>query len=117
MKRLSALFLALLMALSLCACGGSGEDTAALGKYNCTSISMNDIDLEGNGEWLELQDGGKVALYVGGETHSGTFTLEENTLSMTIDGQEAGSGTLENGVLTMDILGATCVFQQETAEE
>ena len=48
MKRLSALFLALLMALSLCACGG-GVDPA-LGKYNCTSIVMNDINLDGSGE-------------------------------------------------------------------
>lgn len=115
MKRLSALFLALLMALSLCACGGGADP--ALGKYNCTSIVMNDINLDGSGEWLELKDGGKASVYMGGETRNADYTLEENTLTMTIDGQEVGTGTLDNGVLTLDFLGMTCVFEQEAAEE
>lgn len=114
MKRLSALFLALLMALSLCACGGGAD--SALGKYTCTSIVMNDIDLGSSGEWLELKDDGKASVYMGGETHSAEYTLEENVLTMTIDGQEVGTGTLENGVLTLEYLGMTCVFEQEAAE-
>ncbi len=115
MKRLSALFLALLMALSLCACGGGADP--ALGKYNCTSIVMNDINLDGSGEWLELKDGGKASVYMGGETRSADYTLEENTLTMTIDGQEVGTGTLDNGVLTLEFLDLTFVFEQEAAEE
>lgn len=115
MKRLSALFLALLMALSLCACGG-GVDPA-LGKYNCTSIVMNDINLDGSGEWLELKDGGKASVYMGGETRSADYTLEENALTMTIDGQEVGTGTLDNGVLTLEFLDLTFVFEREAAEE
>lgn len=116
MKRVSALFLALLMALSLCACGGS-QDSAALGKYHCTSISMNGINMEGNGEWLELKEDGKASLYMSGETRSAEYALEESSLTVTIDGQQVGAGTLDKGVLTLDILGATCVFAQETAAE
>lgn len=116
MKRLSALFLALLMALSLCACGGS-RDSAALGKYHCTSISMSDINIEGSGEWLELKEDGEASLYMSGKTRSAEYTLEESTLTITIDGQQVGVGTLDNGVLTLDILGATCVFEQAAAEE
>ena len=115
MKRLSALFLALLMALSLCACGGGADP--ALGKYNCTSIVMNDIDLGSSGEWLELKDGGKASVYMGGETRSADYTLEENALTMTIDGQEVGTGTLDNGVLTLEFLDLTFVFEREAAEE
>ena len=115
MKRLSALFLALLMALTLCACGGGADP--ALGKYNCTSIVMNDINLDGSGEWLELKDGGKASVYMGGETRSADYTLEENALTMTIDGQEVGTGTLDNGVLTLEFLDLTFVFEQEAAEE
>lgn len=116
MKRVSALFLALLMALSLCACGGS-QDSSALGKYHCTSISMNGINMEGNGEWLELKEDGKASLYMSGETRSAEYALEESSLTVTIDGQQVGAGTLDKGVLTLDILGATCVFAQETAAE
>lgn len=116
MKQLSALFLALLMTLSLCACGGSKADPN-LGKYNCTSIVMNDVNLGSGDEWVELQAGGKASVYMSGETRNAEYTLEENALTMTIDGQEVGSGTLENGVLTMDFLGMTCVFEQEVAAE
>lgn len=112
MKRLSALFLALLLALALCACGGGAEEPA-LGKYNCTSIVMNDINMDGSGEWLELKEGGKASVYMAGESRSAEYTLEDNALTITIDGQQVATGTLDNGVLTMDFLGMACVFEQE----
>lgn len=116
MKRVSALFLALLMTLALCACGGS-LNSSALGKYHCTSIIMNDVHLEGSGEWLELKEDGKASLYMSGETRSTEYTLEDSTLTMTIDGQQVGTGTLKKGVLTLEILGTTCVFEQESDQE
>ena len=55
---------------------------------------------------------GVAFIYMGGETRNADYTLEENTLTMTIDGQEVGTGTLDNGVLTLDFLGMTCVFEK-----
>ena len=54
---------------------------------------------------------------MGGETRSADYTLEENALTMTIDGQEVGTGTLDNGVLTLEFLDLTFVFEREAAEE
>lgn len=116
MKKISALCLALLLALSLCACGGSA-DTESLGKYNCTSISMQDMTLEGSGQWLELQEGGKATLFVSDQTYTGEYTLADGAFTLNIDGQDAAAGTLEGDTLTIDLLGATLTFVKEAEAE
>ncbi|MCF0123582.1 MAG: hypothetical protein HUJ67_05675 [Ruminiclostridium sp.] len=115
MKRFSALFLALLLALSLCACGSSSVDIT--GKYLCTSIVMNDVDLGSSGEWLELNEDGTASIFISGQSRSAEYTLEEGAFTLTINGQTSGTGTLESGVLTMDFMGMTCIFRQEAPAE
>lgn len=112
MKRLPLLCLSLLLTLSLCACGGVGS--ADLGKYTCTSIVMNGMDLGASKEWIELKEDGQAALFMQNETHSATYSLEGGVLTLTnMDGNPLGSGTLEGGKLTMDLMGMTCIFQLE----
>ena len=109
MKRFLTLLLSLDLTLTLCACGG-GEDTAHVGQYDCTAVTMDDVTIDSIDGTLDLQKGGKGALTLSGESYSLTHTLEEGTLTLTIDGQEA-TGTYADGVITVDLFGATCTFE------
>ena len=91
MKRYLTLLLSLVLTLTLCACGG-GEDTAHVGQYDCTSVTMGDVVIDSIEGSLDLQKGGK------------------GTLTLTIDGQDA-TGTYADGVITVDLFGATCTFE------
>ncbi|MGM9579273.1 MAG: hypothetical protein ACI3VS_07810 [Evtepia sp.] len=110
MKKFTALCLALLMALTLCACGSSAEEN--LGKYTCTSIVMGDVDLGGGDEWIELQADGKAVLYMMSQTYNAEYTLEGSAFSLSVDGQAVASGTLENNTIRVDLQGMTCVFEK-----
>ena len=109
MKRFLTLLLSLVLTLTLCACGG-GEDTAHVGTYDCTSVTMGDVTVDSIEGSLDLQKGGKGTLTRSGESYSLTHTLEENTLSRTVDGQVA-TGTFADGLITVDLFGATCTFE------
>ena len=109
MKRFLALLLSLVLTLTLCACGG-GEDTAHVGTYTCTSVTMGDVTVDAIEGSLDLQKGGKGTLTLSGESYSLTHTQEEGTLTLTIDGQDA-TGTFADGVITVDLFGATCTFE------
>ena len=110
MKKLTALCLALLMALTLCACGSSAEDN--LGKYTCTSIVMGDVNLGGGDEWIELQADGKAVLYMMSQTYNAEYTLEDSAFSLSVDGQAVATGTLDNNTIRVDLQGMTCVFEK-----
>ena len=116
MKRVLTLILALVMALSLCACGGGSgssggsEDAACVGTYTCTTITMGDATIEAPEGSLDLQKGGKGTLVMSGDTFDVTYTLEEDALTLTVDGQDA-AGTYADGVVTVDLFGATCTFE------
>ena len=109
MKRFLALLLSLVLTLTLCACGG-GEDTAHVGTYDCTSVTMGDVVIDTIEGSLDLQKGGKGTLTLSGETYDLTHTLSDGTLTLTIDGQDA-TGTFADGVITVDLFGATCTFE------
>lgn len=108
MKRLSLWILALLMALSLCACGSSGQPT--LGTYTCTSMVMNDMDLGSSGEWIQLDEDGRAVVYISGESRHAEYTLEEEAFTLTMEGQTVGTGTLGEGRLTLDYMGMVWTF-------
>lgn len=126
MKKLLVLTLALMLALTLCACG-SGEKAAAddpnVGKYLCTSVVMEGMELGADGEYLDLQADGVCEFYFYESPDSGTWSLDGETLTMTVpyaDMDLNATGTLKDGVITMTIpeLGdATMTFQLEGIEE
>ena len=112
MKKWISLLAAVILTMSLCACGGDSE----LGKYNCTSIVVNGMDLGAGEEWIELKEDGAAVLFIQNETHAATYTLDGKAISVSWAGQEVGGGTLEDGKLTLDIMGMTCIFQMAAAE-
>ena len=121
--------LTLVLALTLCACGGSAEPseptetpvTAAsndpnLGTYTCTSVKMDDMDIGAEGQWIQLNPQGNAVIFLVDEPDEGQWSLNGSIFTLTITGETVGTGTLENGVLTLDLMGTQCVFLRDGAE-
>lgn len=110
MKKVVILMLALIMCVAVLAgCGEKGPDVT--GKYLVTSSTSYGETTEGNGEWIELKNGGKASYY-SGDNYDGsegiTFEMEwkldgENfTGKVTLMGMSNDcNGTLKDGVLSV----------------
>ena len=130
MKKIISLALALVLVLSLTACGGRDGGKSAdpnLGKYIGTEYSSDGSSwysladvLEGE-SYIELKDGGKGVFCLGGDATDVKWTLENGgALKMTQDSLES-NGTLKDGLITLtDIWGndeVTITFWKEGGSE
>ena len=84
---------------------GGGDVT---GKYVATRIGMMGMEATGDmlelmGEcYLELKDGGKCTMAMGGDSMDGTWKLSGDKISCELDG-ETMSGTLKNGKMEVSV--------------
>lgn len=120
MKKWMAMLLALAMLWTMTACGGARYDEALMGLYTCYAVEalgvqMPDEDVLTDTATMELRQGGKGRMHLEGEDGAFTYTLTGAVLSVEVDG-EKGSGTLKDGILTLEILGMTMYFVQEGME-
>ena len=122
MKKIMALLLTLAMLLSLAACGGSAEEDPNAGKYLGTTAKALGMTMEMSevypGEtWVELKSGGKGTIMLDGDDFSMKWTLEGETITITIEGVDS-VGTLADGVITVDLMnmGVEMSFLKEGAE-
>ena len=136
MKRLTVLCLSLLLALSLCACGGESpaEETtdpatesaatettpetapeskpASENRYTGTGIMMGQTAMEGEESWLELEPDGTAVLFLADSEFAGTYTLTDGALTVSFPDLGDGTGTLSGDVVTLDIINMTCTFEK-----
>ena len=138
MKRLTVLCLTLLLALSLCACGGDtpAEETtdpatesaatettpeatpeteskpASENRYTGTGILMGQTPMEGEESWLELEPDGTAVLFLADSEFAGTYTLTDGALAVSFPDLGDGTGTLSGNVVTLDIINMTCTFEK-----
>ena len=138
MKRLTVLCLSLLLALSLCACGGDApaEETtnpatesaatetqpeaapetetkpASENRYTGTGIVMGQTAMEGEESWLELEPDGTAVLSIADSQFAGTCTLTDGALAVSFPDLGDGTGTLSGNVVTLDIINMTCTFEK-----
>lgn len=129
MKKLISLALALVLVLSLTACGSKdGGDSADpnLGKYLGAEfsgdgnewLSLDEVYDEGE-SYIELKSGGKGEFCLGGDATDIKWTLEsDGALKLTRDDMES-NGTLKDGLITLtDLWGnnVTITFVKEDGE-
>ena len=129
MKKLISLALALVLVLSLTACGSKdGGDSADpnLGKYLGAEfsgdgnewLSLDEVYDEGE-SYIELKSGGKGVFCLGGDATDIKWALEsDGSLKLTRDNLES-NGTLQNGIITLtDLWGnnVTITFVKEDGE-
>lgn len=106
MKKLFSLILALLLLITLGACGKSGgrSDDALVGKYVAVSGTAMGVTLSGDdmaGFKLELMSGGKAKLNVEGTTAEGKWKNDDNTLTLTIENTDM-VGKLDKDTITFE---------------
>ncbi len=131
MNRLLALMLAMILIFSLSACRTSPQEAPAppsqaetppavsdpnLGRYTCTSATMNGTDLGPDGQWLNLEANGKALLFLGGEADEATWTLSGVAFTLTMGSETVATGTLSNGTLTATLMGMDCIFVKDAQE-
>ena len=114
MQKVLTLVLALALALCLSGCGGTGDINPDTDVYQATAIEMWGIEMTvdevyPNGASLELKDNGKATLNLDGTKSSCKWTLEGIDLSLDISG-EVSTGTLENGVIKLDLMGMDLII-------
>ncbi len=121
MKKFPLLCLTLVWSLSLTACGTSHgqphteSDAAAnyLGKYLCTSITMDNLTMNPAGKWLTLKDDGTASTFLTEEESEAEWKLSGDQLTMTVAGKTIGTGKLQGSTLTLEMMGMEYTFSQE----
>ena len=127
MKKCTAFCLTLLLLLVLCSCGGQPQEPVPetneppvtvtgdpnLGRYLCTAVAMDGMDLGTDGQWLTLKEGGEAILYLGGEADEAKWTLSGTSFTLTMGSETVATGTLAEGTLTANLMGMSCVFVKE----
>ncbi len=119
MKKAISLALALLFALSLCACGGSKEADAMQGTYTLyamdyeKSIVLTDGLFDGE-SYIKLKSGGAAEMCMEGDVANIKWKADGEKLTFTAaDGDMAGS--LSGGVLTLEADSAKLYFVADEA--
>ena len=110
------LVIALAVGLFSCIGGGGDSDDPNLGIYNAVSCSYGGFEMSAEGEWLELKSGGKLKMNLMGEEYSGKWELDGESLTVTQAG-DTYYGTLEDGVIVLDLTGLTYTYEKEIAEQ
>jgi len=116
---LSALILGLFL---LAGCGGGGgtvSNDPNIGKWVVDSVFAFGMEVEVDvvfekGAWLELKSNGNCVLSVDGEEVNCKWTLKDSDLTLSYGG-ESFEGKIENGKLTLDMMGMELRFVKEGA--
>ena len=87
-----------------------------LGDVVCGGFSMPMSDVYPGETWIELKSGGKGTMMLDGKSVPMKWILEGNDITITIDGVSS-YGSLENGILSMDLMnmGVVMTFEKEGA--
>ena len=104
---IGAAVLVILLIVLLVSCGGKDQGTEAdWGRYEGITGA--------EGDWVELQEKGKVILFIMDNEYEGKWTLDGEAIVIEQGGDEF-AGTLKNGTLEMDLAGSHYTFQKPGA--
>lgn len=121
MKKQWIFLFALILSLGLSACGSdpapraADENAAYLGRYVCTRITMDELSMNPDGKWLELNADGTVTIFLTEESDEAEWRLDGEKFTMTIAGKTVGTGTLQGSELVLEMMGMEYDFLQEGA--
>ena len=111
-RKLTAILLSLVLALSLAACGGDGGEakgTGVEGRYEGDQVNLlgwqpvSEVYEEGD-NYIDLKAGGKGDFCIDGDSMKITWKLDGENLTITSDGADC-TATLKDGVIITDLFG------------
>jgi len=105
----------LLIILLISLIGGGKADPAVLGSYECVSMRFGDMTVDPQGELLELEKKGKAVLTLGGEDFKGKWSLKDEAFTLKQGGDKI-VGTLEDGVIVLELEGIEYTFASQGAK-
>ena len=94
---------------------GGDKTDPALGRYDAVSCVVSGMELGAEDEWIELKLRGRATLALLGDEYSCKWTLEGDNFTLTQHGDEF-SGTLEDGILVIDLGGMVYTYVQQPTE-
>ena len=95
--------------------GGGNKNDPNLGRYNAVSCVYSGVELGAEGEWIELNSGGKFTMKLMGDEYSGKWELDGEDLTV----KQAGDtyyGTLKDGTIVLDLGGMVYTYVNEHYE-
>lgn len=108
MRRVFSIILALVMVISISACGSSGRaDEALVGKYIAVTGTSMGMTLSGEdmaGFTLDLKSGGEVTMDVEGSSTNGKWVNDDTTITLTIENTEMVGKLGEDTIIFEGIL-------------
>jgi len=121
MKRLSVLLLALVLAVSLTACGGNKIDAKdpSVGKWSAVSITMLGFSMDVSqvfpgGVTVELNTNGKGTFVLDDKKDSLTWTVTNGEIDLKVDDTTFTGSIIDNQLfLDSQETGMTYVFEKE----
>lgn len=118
--RAMTLFMALVLSLTLAACGGGKSDGLAGTTWALSSGSQGDVTLDkdtlegllGGEMTFNFEKDGKVTFAMSGMEAEGTWSQDGNTITIESEGQSM-SMTLDGDKITMEQSGVTLEFTKK----
>lgn len=115
-KRIIVFFTMFVLLFALAACGGNKESDF-VGKWEATKMvsdgqeyKMKDFGLSMT---LELKDGGKAVMSMGGDKEEGTWEVKDGKLILNDGSEEGTPGELKGGALIMKQEGVEIHFEKK----
>lgn len=71
-----------------------------LGRYDSIACRFCDIEIDADGEWIELKSGGKAVLYLMEQEYTGKWQLEGNDLTI-YQGDDTFRGSLNGDIIKL----------------
>ena len=94
--------------------GKGGKEDPNLGRYEGVSCMLDGFDLGADGDWIELKAKGKATFSMMGSEFACEWSLDGETFTLKQSG-DSYTGTLKDGVLTVEIEGMVYTFAKEGA--
>lgn len=104
-----------LVVVLIAALGGKGKDDANLGRYEGVSCDLDGLVMPLDGDWIELKAKGKAALSLSGDEFNATWSVDGEKFTLEQSGDKY-TGTLKDGVLSVDLGGLVYTFAKEGAK-
>ena len=94
---------------------GGDKTDPTLGRYDAVSCVVSGMELGTEDEWIELKLRGRATLALLGDEYSCKWTLEGDEFTLVQHG-DTFTGTLEDGILVIDLGGMVYTYVQQPTE-